>query len=103
MTPPVALTPMPQDANYSINPMDILRPKNTIGAKKLCLGGEFYLDKYTKTWICDDKKTEGTETIQLLDIVKPVVPVDHHYQVVSITGAPFDDVKRRCTPTSLSI
>ena len=88
---------MPQDAKYNLGAMDILRPMGTLRTRQLVLKGEFFLDKYTRMWTGEDKQ-EYTETIQLLDMVTPVVPCDNNWLVVSITATPFDADKRRCTP-----
>ena len=89
--------PSPQDAEYDIDFKDILRPYHTYKGDVLAMSGLYFLKRCTRIL----KKNRGekvTEEIRLFDEVKCTFSTTTKWMVVSITGAPFDDSRKRCSP-----
>ena len=89
--------PPPQDARFDINVKDILRPYHTYKDNVLPMGGLDFLKKYTqKFWKVKGEKV--TEEICLFDEVRCSFPTTTRWMGVSITGHPFEDSRKRCSP-----
>lgn len=89
---------MLQDATFSINNKAILRPKANIkSGKEIKLHGEYFLNKFTRHF--KDKEGKSvTEDIAWMDEVRSPATKDKVWLVHQITGAPFDETKRRHQP-----
>ena len=88
-----------QDAEYDISFKDILQPYHTYKGDVLPMSGLYFLKRYTRIL----KKNRGekvTEEIRLYNEVRCSFPTTTRWMIVSITGAPFDISRKRCTPVA---
>ena len=91
------MCPPPQDAKFHTDLKDILRPYHTYAKDVVPMSGLYFLKRYTRLL----GKIRGemmTEEIRLFDEVKCAYPTTTMWMAVSITGAPFEDSRKRCTP-----
>ena len=87
--------PPPQDAKFKTDLKDLLRPFNSYKDDVLPLAGMYFLKRYTRKF--RNKQGEKTEEeIRLFDEVKCTFPTATRWMVVSITGTPFEDSRKRC-------
>ena len=89
--------PPPQDAHLDISFKDILRPYHTYDKDVLPISGLYFLKRYTRKL----RKKLGenrTEEIRLFDAAKCAYPTTTSWMAISITGPPFEDSRKRCTP-----
>lgn len=83
-----------QEASYTIDDKDILRPLCTLKHGALKLDGEYMLSGYTRNWV--DKNNEPqTEYVGWLDEVRSPATGDTSWVVHQIIGTPFDKTKKR--------
>ena len=85
----------PQDAKFTIDMKDLLRPYHTYINDVLPLVGSYFLKRYTKRF-SDKAGNKVVEEIKLFDEVRCSFPTTTRWMVVSITGAPFDHSRKRC-------
>ena len=85
----------PQDAKFKIDLKDLLRPYHTYANDVLPLAGMYFLKRYTKKFT-DKAGNKVEEEIKLFDEVRCSFPTTTRWMVVSITGAPFDQSRKRC-------
>ena len=99
--PPWLTCPPPQDATFHTDFKDILRPYHSYTGDVLPMSGLYFLKRYTRVSDTTTRENRGervTEEIRLFDEVKCAYPTTTRWMVVSITGAPFEDSRKRCTP-----
>ena len=93
--PPWLTWPHPQDAKFHTDLKDILMPYQTYEKDVLPMAGMYFLTRYTRKF--RNKQGEKTEEeIRLFDEVKCTFPTAARWMVVSITGTPFEDSRKRC-------
>ena len=93
--PPMPDVTPPQDAKFKIDLKDLLRPYHTYANDVLPLAGMYFLKRYTRKF--RNKQGEKTsEEICFFDEVKCTFPTATGWMVVSITGTPFEDSRKRC-------
>ena len=85
----------PQDATFTIDLKVLLRPYHTYINDVLPLVGSYFLKRYTKRF-SDKAGNKVVEEINLYDEVRCSFPTTTRWMVVSITGAPFDQSRKRC-------
>ena len=93
--PPMPDVTPPQDAKFKIDLKDLLRPYHTYANDVLPLAGMYFLKRYTKKF-SDKAGNKVVEEIKLFDEVRCSFPTTTRWMVVSITGAPFDQSRKRC-------
>jgi len=93
--PPMPDVTPPQDAKFKIDLKDLLRPYHTYANDVLPLAGMYFLKRYTKKF-SDKAGNKVEEEIKLFDEVRCSFPTTTRWMVVSITGAPFDQSRKRC-------
>ena len=61
------------------------------------MSGLYFLKRYTGL-LGKNRGEKATDEIRLFDEVKCAYPTTTRWMIVSITGAPFEDSRKRCTP-----
>ena len=99
--PPWLTWPHPQDAKFHTDLKGILRPyhtyKSDYKSDVLPMSGTYFLKRHTRKFT----KNQGErmpEEIRLFDEVKCAYPTTTRWMVISITGTPFEESRRRCAP-----
>ena len=93
--PPWLTCPPPQDAKFHISFKDIMRPYHTYAKDVLPMSGLYFLKRYTRL-LGKIRGERVTEEICLFDEVKCAYPTTTRWMVISITGTPFEDSRKRC-------
>ena len=87
--------PPPQDAKFNTDLKDLIRPYHSYKDDVLPLAGMYFLKRYTRKF--RNKQGEKTEEeIKLFGEVRCSFPTATRWMVVSITGTPFEDSRKRC-------
>ena len=93
--PPMPDVTPPQDAKFKIDLKDLLRPYHTYTNDVLPLAGIYFLKRYTRKFT-DKEGNKKEEKIKLFDEIRCSFPTTTRWMVVSITGTPFEQSRKRC-------
>ena len=85
----------PQDAKFKIDLKDLLRPYHSYKDDVLPLAGMYFLKRCTRKFT-NKQGDKKEEEIKLFDEVRCSFPTTTQWMVVSITGTPFEDSRKRC-------